>query len=349
VPSFVRFDTVDVDRIVERRVERRQARAKRPSLRPERPSREAEKIDARVDILPPRAGEIPVSAELAPKGAPSKSGAAPAPAKVEPAQAIAAPAAPSPPAEPSPSDATAASEAPAPVEAPPEPAPAEAPAAPEPLPVGVERAEATAEKLAEKPAEKPATEESDAVVHVPSDAPRPAWVDAQPGLAAGSVYAITVHSGRFSSVPECQRALDLEVKRVADQYIDEYLDPGDADVVNIPLSYVNTRVKKAEYAEVVHSEAVGSPMHEIHARLEFDGGVRADFHRLLRNVEVANRLWYAGGGAAMVLALLATLYGYLKLDVRTGGAHSGRLQLAATLVALIVAAGVLLVRFAVPF
>ncbi len=50
-----------------------------------------------------------------------------------------------------------------------------------------------------------------------------------------------------------------------------------------------------------------------------------------------------------MLALLGTLYGYLKLDLKTGGAHKGRLQLAATLVALIVAAGVLIARRAVHF
>jgi hypothetical protein len=51
----------------------------------------------------------------------------------------------------------------------------------------------------------------------------------------------------------------------------------------------------------------------------------------------------------MLLALLSTFYGYLKLDLRTGGAQKTRLQLAATLVALLVAASVFLVRWAVPF
>ncbi len=90
-------------------------------------------------------------------------------------------------------------------------------------------------------------------------------------------------------------------------------------------------------------------MYQIHARLEIDERARADFWRQWRSTEVTNRLWYTGGAAALVLALLGTLYGYLKLDVKTGGAHKGRLQLAATLVALIAAAGVLLVRWAVPF
>jgi hypothetical protein len=42
------------------------------------------------------------------------------------------------------------------------------------------------------------------------------------------------------------------------------------------------------------------------------------------------------------LALLSTFYGYLRLDKQIGETHKGRLQLAATLVALIIAAGAFL-------
>ena len=56
---------------------------------------------------------------------------------------------------------------------------------------------------------------------------------------------------------------------------------------------------------------------------------------------MSDRLWYAGSAAGLVLALLATFYGYLKVDLRTGGAHKGRLRLAATLMALIAVAGAL--------
>ena len=51
----------------------------------------------------------------------------------------------------------------------------------------------------------------------------------------------------------------------------------------------------------------------------------------------------------MVLALLSTVYGYLRLDEQTGGAQKGRLQLAATLLALVVAAGALLARWTMSF
>ena len=112
------------------------------------------------------------------------------------------------------------------------------------------------------------------------------------------------------------------------------------------------KLRGGDFTTFVHPKELADlnlgPMYEVHARLEFDDQARTDFRRQWRNAEVVNRLWYTGGASALVLALLATLYGYLKLDLRTGGAHKGRLQLAATLVALIAAAGVLLVRWAVP-
>ncbi len=178
--------------------------------------------------------------------------------------------------------------------------------------------------------------------------PRPAWIDAPPKLV-NTVYSMSIRSGLYASLPECQRELDSELKRAADQYIRDWQkDEGAAELVDVSLDYLHHHVKKAEYSEVIESESVG-PMHQVYALLEFDDPAREDFRRVLHDAVVNGRLWYAGSGAALVLALLGTLYGYLRLDLRTGGAHKGQLQLAATLVALVVTAGVLLVRWAVPF
>jgi hypothetical protein len=304
----------------------RPSRAKRPTLRPARPADGERSIDG----LPPRAGEIPVATELAKSEAKSQEAeAAVAPAKVVEA---ARPEQSQPPAAP---EAATKPEGEATNSQPPT---AETTKSVEP-PQPANPPKAVAAKSASK--ELPTND-------VAIEQPRPEWVDAVDGLAGNGVYVMKVDSGVFDSVPLCQRELERAIKRAADHYIDDYLGEGAAPVVNIPLSYLNEHVKKGEYAEVVHSETVGQ-MHQIHARLEFDNQVRAEFHRRRHNAEVVNRLWYTGGGSALLLALLATLYGYLKLDLRTGGAHKGRLQLAATLVALIVAAGVLVVRWVVPF
>jgi len=158
---------------------------------------------------------------------------------------------------------------------------------------------------------------------------------------------MAVGSGLFVSVPECQRELDAHIKREADHYIYEYLGEGASKLVDIPLPYLKEHVKKAEFSEVV-VKSVG-PMHQLHALLEIDDPTRTDFQRRWHEAVVTDRLWYTGSGTALLLALLATFDGYLKLDLRTGGSQKGQLQLAATLVALLVAAGVFLVRWAVPF
>ncbi len=215
------------------------------------------------------------------------------------------------------------------------PAPAEAPAAAVEAPTTSTPATAT-------PAAVPPA------AAAPSDGARPAWIDAPPKLV-NTVYSMSIRSGLYASLPECQRELDVELKRAADQYIcDWQKDEGAAELVDVSLDYLHKQVKKAEYSEIIESESVG-PMHQVYALLQFDDGTREDFRRVLHEAVVTNRLWYAGSGAALVLALLGTLYGYLRLDLRTGGADKGPLQLAATLVALIVTAGVLLVRWAVPF
>jgi hypothetical protein len=331
---------------------KRTSRAKRPASRPERPAREHEEPLA--ETLPPRAGEIPVSAEVSesePKAEAIATSVAAAPAQPKPpvaeAPSSAPPAPPAPPAAEPPVGATPAG---APVAATEKPA-----AAPDATAVATVSPVAPEQVAKDKPAEtKPAeTLPTTTKAPQPPDPPalrrsagRPEWVDA-PAKLSNSVYTISISSGLFVSVPECQREINAHMKRAVDHYVDEYRGDHASTLVSLPLAYLNEHVKKAEYSEVVNA-SVG-PMHQIHALLEIDDRTRADIDRQWHNAVVTDRLWYTGSGAALVLALLGTFYGYLRLDLRTGGAQKGRLQLAATLVALIVAAGALLARWAVPF
>ncbi|HEV3137393.1 MAG TPA: hypothetical protein VGZ26_05805, partial [Pirellulales bacterium] len=231
-----------------------------------------------------------------------------------------------------------AADAPEPVKDPtPEttPAPAAAPA-PSP-PVAVNK----------KPEAKPnPPTKSPVPVSIQSAAERPEWVD-KPGKLVDSVYRVSINSGPYVTIPECQGHLDLQMKLAADQYIDDYLGEGARQVVDISPGYLRRHVKKAEFNEVITS-TVG-PMQQIHALLEFDDSVRADFQHRWHAAVVGRRLWFVGASTGLVLALLGTLYGYLRLDLRTGGTHKGQLQLAAALVALIVTAGALLVQYKLPF
>ena len=347
-------------------------RAKRPTMRPEK----SDPADLAAE-LPPRAGEIPVGAELAkseiktpePPGAPVPAAAPAVDAPVTAAKPAPEPTPPSTaPAEPS--LETPVTEA-APKETPPAPPNAEPAAAPSAVPV-------TPTEATQVPAATPAVSQSAVPVPAPhvasppagipeskkAEAPpvaqpgptvapylaamkRPAWVET-PGRLEGVVYRTSVKSGLYVDVPECQRALDLAIRKEANHYVDDYLGAGAAGTIDLPLGYLRKHLVKQEFGEVVQSESVG-PMQQIHALLEFDDEARADFHSRWRDAVVTNRLWYAGSATALVLLMLGTFYSYLTLDLRTGGAHKGQLRLAATLVAMIVVAGALLVRRAVPF
>jgi hypothetical protein len=340
------------------------ARAKRPSSRPHRGAQEP----AQEEALPPRAGEIPVSAELAatrdegaPTSAAATNDATPAPPAVaeSPAASIApSAAAPATPAsEQAPASPVESAESPDAVAATPappsEPAPNPEPTAPASTVAAPASPDASATQSATpsvaateiKSAETGAADMPTAQPDRATDG-RPDWVDAPPRLE-GSIYSMAVGSGLFVSVPECQRELDAHIKREADHYIDEYLGEGASRLVDIPLPYLKEHIKKAEFSEVI-VKSVG-PMHQLHALLAIDDQARTDFQRRWHEAVVTDRLWYTGSGTALLLALLATFYGYLKLDLRTGGSQKARLQLAATLVALLVAAGAFLVRWAVPF
>jgi hypothetical protein len=346
----------------------RPRRAKRPMER----SARASTREHGSDELPPRAGEIPVAAELA---SGSKAPVAPAPAAPAPPAPVEAPAVAPPADPPAPQPAEAKPAETKPVEAQPaasaetkpaEPQPAEAPAAATPAaetkpadappaetPAPAPAAPATVPEPATAAAPAPQAPASQAPAATPPvavtpqfQAERPAWVDMH-GTLEGSVYRVAINSGPYVDVPECQRALDESMKRLVDRYIEDFLGDGAASLVDVPRAYLKEKVKRAEYGEVVES-SVG-PMRQLHALLEIDDDARKAFHESWRQAIVTQRLWYVGSAAAVVLALLSTFYGYLKLDLETGGAQKGRLQLAATLVALIVAAGALLARWAVPF
>lgn len=277
------------------------------------------------------------------------------PPAAEPAQTPSAPAsalAPEPPTSSEPPAAAAPVSPPTENAKPESAAPAKAePAAPTDLfkPAAAVDVKVAEPKVAEPKVVVPVASPSSLSVAIDS-APRPDWVDA-PAKLVKSVYSVPVRSGLFASLPECQGQLNSQIKREADHYIDELLrDLGEhaSQLVAISPEYLERYVKKAEYSEIRVSDSVG-PMHQVHALLEFDDEARANFRHRWHDAVVTDRLWFTGAGAALVLALLGTFYGYLRLDSQTGGAHKGKLQLAATLAALIAAAAALMVRQAVPF
>ena len=73
---------------------------------------------------------------------------------------------------------------------------------------------------------------------------------------------------------------------------------------------------------------------QLHVLVEFDRDVKKRILDAHRSEIVAGRLWKMGIGSAAGLWFLAVIYGYLKIDLASGGSYRGRLRLAALLAIL---------------
>lgn len=167
--------------------------------------------------------------------------------------------------------------------------------------------------------------------------PRPAWIGEADRSVDGE-YRMHVKVGPYTTSDECRDQLDVELPAAIDRYARRRLVK-EAPTRFVPsLQYIHHHLLKEEYFEqTVHEAPVGA-MLNLHALLVIDRQAGAEIERQYKQAVVAERLEYAGGGAGLILGLLATLFGYLKLDTLTRGYYSGRLRLAAALVILAEAA-----------
>lgn len=200
-----------------------------------------------------------------------------------------------------------------------------------PTPVRVGGSDSGSPALAER--ELSPTEETD----------RPAWVDRE-AWREGDVYRMVVVSDPFTTRGECERDLGGRIVEAAQEYAGRLLGPTAETRLGITPAYVWERAHEEEWTEDLQS-SVG-PMKRVHVLLKFDTAVRSDLEARWQQFVLAGRLGLAGGGAALVLLLVGTLFGYLKLDTATRGYYTGRLQLAAAtlILGVLAAAGVFLAR-----
>jgi len=172
---------------------------------------------------------------------------------------------------------------------------------------------------------------------------RPAWVDQPAGKTDGGAYVTTTYVGPFKTLNEAEAAVAVEIQRSANEHINRLIEPDAAQIVNLPMQYIDERIVTDIWQEKVDHEIFGEMMN-LHARLRFDETTHRDIRNHYKNAVIAGRLIAGGIGASALILLLATVYGYLKLDTATKGYYSGRLRVAAAgMILAIVAVGVLLV------
>jgi hypothetical protein len=182
---------------------------------------------------------------------------------------------------------------------------------------------------------KPAATKTAAAAPPPLVAPTakpPAWVN-QPPQMLGDTYQMTIVVGPYATPQECEDELPIELHKAASRYMAVHLGHAGGDYrVALPYDFLRNEVVKEKWEEIRPS-SVG-PMNRLHVLLQFDRKVKDRVLEEYRRGVVAGRLWLAGGGLAAVLWFLAAAYGYLRIDMKTGGRHRRGLRFAAVLAIL---------------
>lgn len=184
--------------------------------------------------------------------------------------------------------------------------------------------------------------ESKAAAEPAPDSPRPAWVDEVAIPTRDIVYKKAITIGRYNTLEEIQALLPQQVDEALRNFMREALPRGAAEVVKLPPGYAVDHGVLADRWLETHPAAEHSfsePMYSLHVLTQVDKATRDDLHARFEAAVVDHRVGMMGLGGGLLLALLGTLYGYLKLDTLTQGYYTGRLRLAAGLTGLSAAAG----------
>jgi hypothetical protein len=193
------------------------------------------------------------------------------------------------------------------------------------------------------PAATPSSSSTDpAIVDVtkfvrPSD--RPAWID-EPQKLDGDVHTIPVASAPQVLEADARRALDRALEAATGEYIDLQLGSRLAPQL---LRY-DARDIKRRFVKKVHTDKAAyaaAEMYESFGLLEFDQSFRNELTQRWDGVRNTSRLTQLGLFAGAALLLLASVFGYFRLDNATRGYYTGRLQfLTAAAILAVIGAGV---------
>lgn len=143
---------------------------------------------------------------------------------------------------------------------------------------------------------------------------RPSWVDTKPGFEDG-VYRTVIVVGPYETRQECNDHLGSQIAIAAEEYIDRVLGSNASRHVALPAEFLRSKaVLDEQWEEPIWSPRNKRQMVQVHALLEFDKVARNELDRRWHAAQVHDRLWYTAGGAAGILALVGTLFGYLRLN-----------------------------------
>lgn len=162
-------------------------------------------------------------------------------------------------------------------------------------------------------------------------------------VRVGDVYRMPVEIGPYETRAECNAEQPQVLREAVHRYANQLLGEGAGDYVDVPLPYIYQNIVRADCEE--HRQTSVGRMLVVHNLLEFDRTVNDHLRDIHQRAVVAKRLRYTGLGAAGVFGLLATAFGYLKLDTLSRGYYTGRLRAAAAVAILGLAVGLFFVAW----
>ena len=136
------------------------------------------------------------------------------------------------------------------------------------------------------------------------------WVDATP-RSVGDVYQMSIAIGPWTTRAECDAKLPAALQEALDRYVEACLGEEVRQRIVLPDDYLRQLIK--DQREEVSEHSFG-PMTTLHVLLEFDRKAKDRVLDELRRTKVAGRLWLAGFGWVVWLALLGGVYGYLRIS-----------------------------------
>ena len=220
---------------------------------------------------------------------------------------------------------------------------------------GIGSADATPAKTAAPQSESPQTEPTtsdDPVIETPPQATpiippgRPAWVESAP-VTTGEVHTIAVCSEPFARTSDALKALDQQLVEKTNEYIADHLGNSmAATFIRYDAKTIRERFVKPEntYHEVI-TVSIG-PMHQSHALVEFRPEFRQEIEQSWDKVRATSRLTQITLFSGAAILLIASVFGYFRVDHATRGYYTGRLQfMTAAAILAVIGGGIFAARW----
>lgn len=158
---------------------------------------------------------------------------------------------------------------------------------------------------------------------------RPSWVGAPP-QTQGTIHSVSISCGPFSTLEECEQSLSDVIAGAVAKYNDWYLQQWGGShrkLFRAPRFDWDPSDPTKRYDEVKQFQ-VGT-MHNLNLRLDFDQAYRDGLHQSWNESLVARRLTRVALVFGGIMALLAMLNAYLRLDRASDPRYTRRLRCAA--------------------